>query len=76
MLCFSKQMWFSIFQTLGLAAITPTVEDTMFFIWWTRSVKRVQKKARKRLNTLIILVASEIWKFRNYCVFEGSKVDV
>ena len=31
---------------------------------------------RKGLNSLIILVAWEIWKHRNVCVFEGASPNV
>jgi hypothetical protein len=31
----------------------------------------VEKSLRKGLNSLIILVAWEIWKHHNACVFEG-----
>jgi hypothetical protein len=31
---------------------------------------------RKGLNSLIILVAWEIWKHRNVCVFEGTSPNV
>jgi hypothetical protein len=30
------------------------------------------KESKKSLNSLIILVAWEIWKHRNACVFEGG----
>jgi hypothetical protein len=36
------------------------------------NIKSVEKNLRKGLNSLIILVAWEIWKHRNSCVFEGA----
>jgi hypothetical protein len=36
----------------------------------------VPKNIRKGWNTLFILIAWEIWKFRNLCVFEGSQPNV
>jgi hypothetical protein len=44
---------------------------TRFSNWWCQSIKKVEKSLRKGLNSLIILVAWEIWKHRNACVFEG-----
>jgi hypothetical protein len=35
-------------------------------------VKDINKERKKGLNSLIILVAREIWKHRNDCVFNGS----
>ena len=73
---FSRQIWALSLQILDLAAIAPTAENTSLFSWWAQSIKRVPKEARKGLNTLIILIAWEIWKFRNSCVFEGSPVSI
>jgi len=45
---------------------------TRFSKWWCQAIKGFDKKMRKGLNYLIILVAWEIWKRRNACVFEGA----
>ena len=34
------------------------------------------RKQLKEFNLLIIIVAWEIWKYRNYCVFSGVNPDV
>lgn len=70
---FSRQIWLLILQPLDLVVIAPMDEDTRFFNWRARSVKRVQKEAWKGLNTLFILVAWEIWKFWKSYLFEGSE---
>ncbi|WVZ58400.1 hypothetical protein U9M48_008677 [Paspalum notatum var. saurae] len=41
--------------------------------WWCTATKAVLKELRKGLNSLITLVAWDIWKHRNACVFEGKK---
>ncbi|WVZ52340.1 hypothetical protein U9M48_003412 [Paspalum notatum var. saurae] len=68
---FSRQVWTSLLHSL-----TPSVADTRFFSWWARSSALVPKEVRKALNTLFILVAWELWKFRNSCVFEGCQLCV
>ncbi|WVZ75617.1 hypothetical protein U9M48_023654 [Paspalum notatum var. saurae] len=73
---FSRQIWTSILHTLNFASLAPSAEDTRFFTWWARSISLVPKEARKGLNTLIILVAWEIWKFRNSYIFEGCQLRV
>ncbi|WVZ50907.1 hypothetical protein U9M48_002113, partial [Paspalum notatum var. saurae] len=73
---FSRQIWALILQSLQLADITPTMADSGFFSWWAPSVKSVPKNIRKGLSTLCILVAWEIWKFRNLCVLEGLQPNV
>jgi len=51
--------------------ITPRPRVTCFSKWWCQAIKGFDKKMRKGLNCLIILVAWEIWKHRNARVFEG-----
>jgi len=73
---FSKQAWTIILQSLGLVGIIPTAADSRFYPWWARSSKQVPKELRKGLNSLVILVAWELWKEHNSCVFEGSQPNV
>jgi hypothetical protein len=61
-----------ILNKLGLLAIAPQPGCKRFSNCWGQSIKSVEKRLRKGLNSLIILVAREIWKHRNSCVFEGA----
>ncbi|WVZ69533.1 hypothetical protein U9M48_018306 [Paspalum notatum var. saurae] len=70
---FAREVWTAILSKLGLAFIAPQPGCTGFTCWWRQSVKRVGKDMRKGLNSLIILVAWQIWKHRNSCVFEGTR---
>ncbi|RCV13690.1 hypothetical protein SETIT_2G366000v2 [Setaria italica] len=67
---FSRQVWVLIFQHLGLIHLAPESPETRFFGWWRKTFLAVPKDMRKGLNSLIILVAWEIWKHGNDCVFE------
>jgi hypothetical protein len=49
-----------------------TSAGCLFFPWWAQSLKEDQKG----LNTLFVLVAWEIWKFQNSCMFKGSQPNV
>jgi len=69
---FARQVWTLILHELGLSAIVPQPGSTRFSNWWCQSIKSVGKNLRKGLNSLILLVAWEIWKHRNACVFEGA----
>ncbi|WVZ97140.1 hypothetical protein U9M48_042695 [Paspalum notatum var. saurae] len=68
---FARQVWTLILQELSLPAIVLQPGCTRFSNWWCQSIKSVDKNLRKGLNSLILLVAWEIWKHRNKCVFEG-----
>ena len=73
---FSREVWTLIFQKLGLLALAPQPGSSSFIRWWCRFRKAVPKELRKGLNSLIILVAWEIWKHRNSCVFDNSRPSV
>ncbi|GJN34737.1 hypothetical protein PR202_gb23428 [Eleusine coracana subsp. coracana] len=47
-----------------------------FADWWRRAASKVKKEQKKRVNSLIILVAWILWKKRNACVFEGASLSV
>ena len=38
--------------------------------------QKLPKEMRKGLNSLIILVAWEVWKFRSACAFEGLSPNI
>jgi len=65
---FARQVWSLVLQQLGLLQLAPQPSATRFSGWWKRSTAAVPKDARKGLNSLIILVAWEIWKHQNTCV--------
>jgi hypothetical protein len=54
-------------------AAAPLPDTNSFSGWWSQTVKRVPKEFKKGLNSLIILVAWELWKHRNACVFDGAR---
>jgi len=73
---FARQVWFLVFQHLGLLQLAPQPTVTRFSGWWKKTTSDVPKEARKGLNSLIILVAWEIWKHRNTCVFDNMRPNV
>jgi hypothetical protein len=70
---FARQVWVSIFQLLGIVQLAPDLFVGHFSGWWRKVIRAVPKEACKGLNSLIILVAWEIWKHRNDCVFKNSR---
>ncbi|RCV40403.1 hypothetical protein SETIT_9G050600v2, partial [Setaria italica] len=44
--------------------------------WWRRAISSVPKEVRKGFNSLIILIAWEVWKHRNDCVFDNSRPNI
>ena len=73
---FTRQVWFFIFQYLNLVIDLPTAESSSFSAWWCNTIRAVPKDKRKGLNSLIILVAWEVWKHRNSYMFEGARPSI
>uniref|UniRef100_A0A0A8ZPB4 Reverse transcriptase zinc-binding domain-containing protein n=1 Tax=Arundo donax TaxID=35708 RepID=A0A0A8ZPB4_ARUDO len=71
-----RQVWLIILQKAGLQLICLSIDHVGFSSWWSQSLIRVDKHKRKGLNSLIILVAWELWKHRNDCVFNAVSLDV
>jgi len=67
---FTRQIWTLVFSHLNLVVDVP-VNSSSFSAWWGKVIRAAPNQWRKGLNSLIILVAWEIWKHRNSCVFEG-----
>ncbi|WVZ79993.1 LOW QUALITY PROTEIN: hypothetical protein U9M48_027511, partial [Paspalum notatum var. saurae] len=66
----SLEVQATICHSLNIAPLTPSAANPHFFSWRAHSIKLAPKEVRKGLNTLFILVAWELWKFKNSCVFE------
>ena len=69
---FARQVWALVLHQLGMLQLAPQPTVIRFSGWWKRTTAAVPKDLRKGLNSLIILVAWEIWKHRNSCVFDGA----
>jgi hypothetical protein len=76
MCVFTRQVWAMTSQHLNLVIAGPSTPTTSFSAWRCTSIKFASKDRRKGLNSLIILVKWEVWKYRNSCVFEGARPDV
>lgn len=61
--------------TLWLGSVLPQPWNGSFMKWWSSSIRLTPKELQKGLNTLVFLVAWEIWKHRNACTFESSAPD-
>ncbi|RCV12333.1 hypothetical protein SETIT_2G260800v2 [Setaria italica] len=68
-----SQIWSLILQPLHLTTLIPSPSEACFSVGWRKALRSVPKEIRKGLNSLIILVTSEVWKHRNSCVFENAR---
>jgi len=57
-----RQVWTLIFQKLKLYAVRPPESTSRFYGWWCRTLRSVPKEMHKGVNSLVILVAWELWK--------------
>ncbi|KAG2538713.1 hypothetical protein PVAP13_9NG351214, partial [Panicum virgatum] len=77
LLCvFSRQVWFSVLQGLGLQELAPQPDKNSLDDWWDKVNNRVESPVRKGLNSVIILVAWSLWNHRNRCVFYGWQLNL
>jgi hypothetical protein len=67
----SRQVWCFVLQQLGYYNFARQ-DTTRFACWWSRTVRGLPASEKKGLNSFIILVAWEICKHRNNCVFNGT----
>jgi hypothetical protein len=69
----SWQVWTLIMNRLGLLTIAPWPGESCFSNWWYQAVKGFDKKIKKRLNSLIILVAwGNMEASKCLCVWRSS----
>jgi hypothetical protein len=66
---FARDVWNITLQHLDFMHLAPQHVVIRSSGWWKRAITAAAKEVRKGLNSLIILVAWEIWKHRNACVF-------
>lgn len=69
---FTKQMWFTVLQSVGMQILAPQMDDIIFVDWWAAVNNRVAGQEKKEPNSIIILGAWILWKHRNHCVFDGG----
>ena len=68
---FAREVWFYVLSKHGLQRFTPE-DDEDIAIWWPRVSGAVAKQNKKELNSLVILVAWELWLQRNAGVFDRN----
>ncbi|TVU14229.1 hypothetical protein EJB05_37684, partial [Eragrostis curvula] len=56
---------------VGLQRLASRQDDTVFNEWWRQAAKRFGHEQRKEFNTYVILIAWQLWKHHNRCVFAG-----
>lgn len=45
-----REVWYTVFQKIGLQAISPQPDVASFSGWWNRAFKRLDKEHRKGVN--------------------------
>jgi hypothetical protein len=73
---FSRLYWYITLRKFGLHILAPLQDDTNFLRWWKRIADIVSDMIKKGVNSLLILGAWMIWKFRNRVVFDGSPPNI
>jgi hypothetical protein len=68
---FSRQVWFFILSRFGFQQLTLAPEGG-FRPWWLRCRKLIPRQLRKAFDSLIILVAWQLWLEHNDRTFSSS----
>jgi hypothetical protein len=70
---FSREVWYHVLLPLRMHRHTPAADDRLS-TWWPALSNATPKKHRKEMNSLVILVARELWLERNSRVFDKAAV--
>jgi hypothetical protein len=65
---YARMVWSEILQATGLLTDQPQPDSTLE-VWWTRAQSWVQRRDKRKFDTLVILVLRTLWKQRNAWVF-------
>lgn len=68
---FARSVWFTVLAMAGIQLLAPTPGDVTFADWWCRAMRMVASDSRKGFHSLVMLVAWELQKYHNRCVFDG-----
>jgi hypothetical protein len=70
--CYARQVWHTCLHAAGLRIPIPHV-GSIWENWWLHVRTLVAAKDRRKIDTLIILVAWTLWKHRNAVVFGNTR---
>jgi hypothetical protein len=68
--CFSRQVWFFLFQRFGVHDLLPQTTVLDLRSWWMNISTMVAKEVKREFNSLAILGSWLIWNHRNNCIFK------
>ena len=68
---FTRQIWFSFLQKVGLQTLAAQIKDPSFEDWWAGASRSVNGQVWKGLNSAIILGAWSLWNHSDRCLFDG-----
>jgi hypothetical protein len=68
----AREVWSLVLNRIILT-VRPSRIVNRFNSWWDRASAALPKEERKGFNSLVIIVAWELWKHSNACVFQGTR---
>lgn len=69
---FSREFWYLLLRKFGFYSLAPQPDADSFLGWWEEVEGAVFGLTKKGLDSLLILGAWTLWKYRNKCVFDGG----
>ncbi|XP_071679762.1 uncharacterized protein [Lolium perenne] len=70
---YARQVWFGCITAAGLNIVEPN-RDSSLESWWSSARDLVRRRDRNSFDTLVILIAWQIWKQRNARVFGNTNL--
>jgi hypothetical protein len=68
---FAREVWYRVLEPLNLHDRVPSA-DASLAIWWPSLSDAIPARHRKEVNSLVVLVARELWLERNARIFDRS----
>jgi hypothetical protein len=69
---YARQVWCEVLQSAGLSLPDPGAVGNLES-WWTEARKRIQKRDRRRFDSMVISTAWSLWKQRNVRAFGNER---
>lgn len=69
---FTQEIWHRLLARVGFVHLCPNDNSSMVD-WWQQALARILETFRRGFDSLVLLVAWEVWKERNRDTFDNIR---